>query len=115
MLFYIFKILIIIGLIYQFFGLILLIFDIRPTLYGKKTIDEALNRNHKHKGDIENIFSIIVDIFKHKTKIIWLEMEPNKILNFNEREKEHAIRFKWGLILIISGISLQIISVIGSS
>ena len=115
MLFYIFKILIIFGLIYQFLGLILLIFDIRPTIYEKKTIDEALNRNHNFKIDSENILTIIVDILKHRKEVIWLETETNKTLKLDDREKEHAIRFKWGLILIISGISLQIISVIGSS
>ena len=110
MLFYRFKILIIFGLICQLIGVILLIYDIRPTLRQKKTIDEAFNRNYKSNIDSENILANIVDILKHRKKVIWLETETNKILKLDDREKEHAIRFKLGLIFIIIGFLLQIFS-----
>jgi len=109
-----FKYLIVIGLMCGFFGGILLIYDIRPTLRDKITVEEALDRNHRRKEYPENILSVMVDIIKGRKEFKLLETEPNKILHHNEREKEHEIRFKLGVIAISIGFLLQIIGIVGT-
>lgn len=111
--------LIFIGLICDFFGGILLIYDIRPTLRDKKTIEEALDRNYQREKQLENkeknILSIIIEIAEGRKKLVLLETSSDKIRYQDKIDKEHAFRFKWGFIVISIGFLLQIFGTISST
>lgn len=109
-----FKYLTIAGLICNFIGSLLLIFDIRLSLKDKTTINEALDRDTKRKKRLEtlseDIFSKIICLIKGRKKLKWRVSPVDEVLYQDMIEKEHVNRLKWGFTLMLIGFLLQLIS-----